>query len=106
MQFSKLNSLTSITKRFSYGDRLRPYRDWYLLLAVVFVLALLSVAWNVVIFFRAVDGEIIGTGEVREKEVFDEEAVDRVEAAFTARAEEEARYRGTYQFVDPSLGGR
>lgn len=97
---------SGIAKRFSYGDRLKPFRDWFVMLGIASVLVVGSVVWNVVIFFRAVDGEAIGTAEVRQREIFDEEAVGRVESAFTKRAEEEARYRGTYQFVDPSVGGR
>ena len=105
MQFSSLNSLSKLQKRFAYGDKLKPYRDWFLLLGLMLLILVASVGWNIVTFFRAVDGEVIGTTEPP-KEIFDEAAVERVEEAFTARAEEEARYRTTYQFVDPSLGGR
>lgn len=105
MQLSKLSSLSGLFKRFAYGERLKPYRDWFVLLACMFLLLVASVAWNVLVFFSAVDGEVIGTTEPQ-KEVFDEAAIERVEETFAGRAEEEARYRASYQFVDPSLGDR
>lgn len=91
----------SFLQRFSYGDRMRPSRDWLFLLAASVILVLASVAWNAWLFMSVQQGDVIGSAEAIES--FDAKPVETAREVFRARATEEGKYRGEYRFVDPSL---
>lgn len=99
MEMPKAN-LTNLTKSLTYGDRPRPLRDWFVLLAVTLVLLLASVGWNLWTFDRVTDGEPLG--ETAEISQINTESVDRASALFERRELEADRYLREYRFVDPS----
>jgi hypothetical protein len=92
--------INAILTKVSYGDRARPVRDWFVLLAVMAVLVGLSVGWNVWLLRNMEKGGTIGTPET--PSAFDTAPIESVRAVFESRAEEEARYENEYRFVDPS----
>lgn len=93
-----------LTNAFSYGEQLRPLRDWLVLLSVAALLLILSVGWNLWLFAKVTSGETIGSQSGKTAvEGLPDGAVERM---FEGRAEERARYQNTYRFVDPSAPGR
>ena len=90
----------SITKPFKYGLRLRPVRDWLVLLAFCLLLLLVSVGWNLWLFSEVTQGKQIGTATSTPAV---EIKLDQVQTLFGERAQERARYENEYRFVDPSL---
>lgn len=83
-----------------YGKRLRPVRDWFIVLTVLAVLLIGSVAWNVLFFLGALEEDAAPATTSHEPSAA--APVAEVLSAFTLRAQEEARYRSEYRFVDPS----
>lgn len=92
--------LGSLAKRFSYGRRMRPERDWFVLLAVAAVLVLASAAWNLWLFAKVEQGYALDADAV--PATFDAAPIESVRAVFEERRAEELRYRQEYRFVDPS----
>jgi len=92
---------SSIGKHLSYGTRLKPYRDWFVLLSVFFVCLLCSFAWNLWLFSKVTNGQAIGTATSTPpiKTV----NLDSVQTLFDARATERSHYQSQYHFVDPSV---
>ncbi len=97
----KLTSLSGLDmNRLEYGEHLRPFRDWMIMLAVFAALLLMSALWSAWVFYRAWTGESVGAETPAAPVKTDEiEAVKRV---FEIRAIEESRYGGEYHFVDPA----
>lgn len=89
-----------LLKRFSYGDALRPARDWYYLLLLVILLVALSAGWNAWLFRSVMQGDVIGDPQA--PAAFDAAPIESVRQVFVERAEERERYRTEYRFVDPS----
>ena len=92
--------LAPFLKRFSYGQRIRPARDWFALLSVAIVLLIASVLWNLWLLKSVERGGTIGNEAP--PPAFDAAPIESVRALFEARSEEERRYRQEYRFVDPS----
>lgn len=97
---SIFRSLRPITRFLSYGPRVRPSRDWFVLLALFTVLMFGSVLWNLVQFSHVLEGQQIGNGTVATSTPIN---LNTVQALFTQRADERVRYQSQYRFVDPSL---
>lgn len=92
----------AILKRFSYGTRVRPARDWFLVLSAGLVLVVLSVGWNVWLLQSVEQGVV--TGDARTQRTgLDERSIEPVRRVFESRELEQGRYREEYRFVDPSL---
>ncbi|HRH55348.1 MAG TPA: hypothetical protein PK609_00585 [Candidatus Paceibacterota bacterium] len=89
-----------LLKRLSYGDRLHPSRDWFVLLATATVLIALSVAWNFWLLKSVEEGGTIGQEEAPER--FDAAPIESIRSIFETRKNEELKYRQEYRFVDPS----
>ncbi|MES2668439.1 MAG: hypothetical protein V4644_01990 [Patescibacteria group bacterium] len=93
--------LGSLIKRISYGDRIRPSRDWSYLLMLMIALVVASVATNFWMLKQA-ERETV-SGAAAAAAVFDAAPIESVRAVFEQRRIEEGRYRAEYRFVDPSL---
>jgi hypothetical protein len=102
MNFTSPSS--SLVKIFAYGQRVRVLRDWLVLLLIALALFFSSVALHAFLFLRAIDGELIGSGQMQQS-ALDTSSLETVRTIFEARAGEELRYRGEYRFVDPSTSG-
>jgi type II secretory pathway component PulC len=100
-----LSSLSNYLKAFRYTGRLRPERDWLMVLLVTFVLLLVSISWNVWFFINLVHGENVTPVAQVPHTVSSAAAVTNVQNIFKARATEQNNYQQTYTFVDPSLPG-
>ncbi len=103
MNLSKLtdiNSLRSALSRVSYGDRLRPQRDWLAVITITGILLLASGGWSYWLFEQVAMNEQQGTDAVATH--INTSALDTVDRVFAARAAERAHYQDDYRFVDPS----
>jgi hypothetical protein len=96
-----LKHLVTRSNEESYFD---PVRNWLILLVFVTIAFIGILGWNIAAFNRVAGGEMLGaTVEMRvaPRETF---SLEEIESIFTARAEEEKKYRtGVYTFTDPSL---
>jgi len=101
---SKLSSLDSLKKFFSYGDRIHPARDWYVLLVITVLFLLIGIAANVYLFEELVNGKNLGAATTVPHQAVGD-SVTAVQTLFQERATEENNYQSTYHFVDPSLSG-
>jgi hypothetical protein len=100
MKFN-LSIFTKYLKKFSYGDRAKPFRDWLVIALVSLVLLFAAAGWSYFLFARISSGEIFGSPTV----VTDDASSDTlqvVEATFQKRAVERTHYLTDYHFVDPS----
>ena len=95
-------SSLSFFSKLSYGKRIHAVRDWFVVLVIALVLALLSALWNTWTFFRVVEGEQIGVATTTPS-VFSPATLEGAQQMFDRRALEEARYRSEYRFSDPAL---
>ncbi len=97
-----LNVLDSAKKKFAYGERIRPTRDWFILLALTAVLLIAGVFWNVYLFtqFETVKAPASDVHAPALQNL--QTSVQEVQRIFQTRATEENNYQQTYQFVDPS----
>jgi hypothetical protein len=102
-----LNSRTinlSFLKRFTYGKRVRPARDWLVLIMIALITLggfVVAGAWVYLEGARARDGQVFPFLVPN----LSDDALERSEALFERRALEAERYRSEYQFVDPALPG-
>lgn len=97
--------LASLKKIFAYGNRIRPSRDWFVLLLCAGLLLVASVAWSLWLFMALANGKTLGPAPIA-KEPQTQGSVNAVQTIFQARATEEGHYQGDYHFVDPSVPGR
>lgn len=93
-------SLNPITKNLHYGQRLRPARDWLVLLAIFMLALAISVTYNLLTFSHVTRGQLIGNSNVTTPTQI---KLDQVKNLFDQRAAERGRYTSEYRFVDPSL---
>jgi hypothetical protein len=90
---------TSLKNLLSYGSRLRPDRDWLVLLVLFTIALAASVVWNLSVFSRITKGQQVGTATVAQPVQLQ---LGTVTTLFTQRADERARYLSEYRFIDPS----
>ena len=83
-----------------YGERIRPIRDWLVVLGVSVALLVASAVWNTWIFIDVVQGEVIGSAESPADTP--NGSIEAVQKLFDARGVEKARYENEHRFVDPS----
>lgn len=100
MKFSLKKSGTRHKSLLKYGSRLRPDRDWLVLLGTWLLLFLISVGYNVWLFSRVTKGESLDPNAAS----FEARPVDvsSMTATFDTRVAEQERYLGEYRFVDPA----
>ncbi len=96
-----LQGLTKHIPKIGYGDRIRPVRDWFVLLAAALILLIASVAWNAWLFYRVTNGEGF-TVEAPAASTPALNALPKAREVLEIRASEETRYRSFYEFVDPA----
>ena len=99
-----LQSLSSILRGFRYGPRLRPVRDWSVLLAIALVLLAAGASFAIWLFVRIERGEAL-TNAPTSASAFDTTPVEEVRALFSERAAEALRFKNEYRFVDPRQAG-
>jgi hypothetical protein len=92
--------IRAILRNLSYGDRVRPVRDWFVLLGATAMLIGLSIGWNVWLFQNVERGGFTDPAEAAG--AFDPLPIESVRAVFEERRAQEARYEDEYRFVDPS----
>jgi len=95
-----LESIKNSGKMFSYGERMRPFRDWFILIAIFGAFCTASMVWNLWLFAKITAGETIGVATTTP--VQQAPAFDVVEGLFVERGEERTRYIETYLPQDPS----
>ena len=99
MQFS----LTNLIKKMQYGPRLRPTRDWLMLISIIAIVFVIGIVWSVLTFFHAVSSRSVSNHEPTVNTVINHSAINRVQKIFDARAVEQEKYKsGEYSFKDPS----
>ena len=100
-----LDYLASYKKFFTYGDQIKPMRDWFLVLGISCGVLLLSVAWNVFLFHQleSAKSAVVQQEAVTQPGLGD--AVTQIQSIFQDRATEEGNYEKLYHFVDPSQPG-
>ena len=93
----------TITRLFTYGERIEPARDWYILLVLFFLFFITGAIWNAWLFNRVQEGGMLSGRTVQTKSTFPSISLDAIEGIFEKRTEEEGKYtNGVYIFTDPS----
>lgn len=98
----QLSSILATLKRFTYGERIHPARDWFVILSGAVLLILLSIGWNLWLLKTVEEGSAIGQPAPALSETFNAGPVEAAQKVFETRRAEELRFRQEYQFVDPS----
>lgn len=98
-----LQKITGILHYIRYGERLRPARDWYILVAFALAILVASFFWNTWLFTNTLEGG--GTGVATSTPTFTPASIDAVAQLFSKRADQTALYQSGYHFVDPSVPG-
>ena len=105
MKLNLSSLINTLKKIFAYGDRMRPMRDWFILLSVTSVLLIAGVVWNIFLFnhFQNVQTTTTSVKVTAQQGIGD--SITKVQALFQQRAAEEVNYQQNYHFVDPSRPG-
>lgn len=99
-----MNLFVTNQNRWSYGEELRPGRDWRAILGIAALVIVASAAWNVVIYLEIATGVSLGSAPESTLPAVSSTEVKDVRAVFTSRTIEQSKYEnGTYSFIDPSL---
>lgn len=93
-QFSQLS-------RIRYGKRIRAHRDWLTLLGATAVLLVLVTGWSAFIFLEEPKPAALPEAGSGLPSV-SEESLGAIDALFSARDAERARFESEYRFVDPA----
>jgi hypothetical protein len=102
---ASFGSFAKLKKVFSYGERIRPARDWYLLLSIAGILLVIGVVWNVFLFNELENGKSLQSSIPAQSHPIANSSITAVQAVFQKRATEENNYQNVYHFVDPSVPG-
>ena len=97
--------LDGLKKMFVYGERIRPVRDWLIVLQIALLLLALSVGWNVFLFNQFQDAKSATSSTTPQAINTIGDSILQIQSIFQQRATEEGNYQKTYHFVDPSLPG-
>ena len=85
---------------FRYGDRVKPTRDWFIIISLAGVLLLGSAGWSYWLFEQTSNSK--DAQLQRPTPSVNTASVETVRTIFDARATERAHYLSDYHFVDPS----
>lgn len=83
----------------SYGKRIHASRDWLILLLIALILLIGSALWSTWLFLKGVE-PATGVAPAATQAV-STHTLEEAGALFEMRANEEAKYRNEYRFVDP-----
>ncbi len=99
----KLFSIESFIHKIKYGDRLRPARDWLVLVGVASIALTIIVVWTTFNFLRIIEGPSVMNIWQNKGSIVNNVAMQEVRQIFDTRAMEQAKYEsGEYTFADPS----
>ena len=88
---------------YHYGMRLRPVRDWFILLGLFATLLAASALWNLWFYQGVRAGADVTPPAGAVAPVFSQASLEALKAIFADRATEEDKYTsGAYSFIDPS----
>ena len=90
--------------KMGYGSRIKPMRDWIILVVVSLLLLGACAVWATWLFMTGASQDMV-EGFVSPHLVLSPELLQKTDLLFTERALEASRYQTEYQFVDPSLSG-
>lgn len=96
-----LARVQKVIARFSYGDQVRPLRDWFIVIAIALLLLAGSAGWSYYLFERTSASDILGPVGTAAGTV-NTASLDTVREVFLTRAGERVHYQTDYHFVDPS----
>ncbi len=99
----KIPKIPEKLQNIHYGNRLRPVRDWLILVSVATVVLIVGVVWNIIEFKSSVSEQssVINTNM---RNVVNMATVEKVQKTFVNRDKMRNRYEnGFYYFEDPSL---
>ncbi len=99
----KIPKIPDKLQNIHYGNRLRPVRDWLILVSVATVVLVVGAVWNIVEFKNSVSEQ--GSGiNTNMRSVVNMATIEKVQKTFVNRDKMRARYeKGFYYFEDPSL---
>jgi hypothetical protein len=100
-----LNTLQSIFKRFTYGEKLHPAHDWFALISLAAILFAVSIGWNILLFRNFQTQKVTHSATTTPAQVTIGNSIPQIQEIFKNRATEEVNYQQVYHFVDPSLPG-
>lgn len=103
MKNFNLSSLTKYLGALRYGNRLRPERDWLVLLGMTVILLIASIAWNVFYFINTAANQPSSSAPAPTQTLSSASEVTSVQNIFKSRATEQTNYQQNYKFVDPSI---
>lgn len=96
MNFLKIFNL----EKLSYGERLRPTRDWLFIISIVGILFVASAGYNYWLFSETKTTENSSSKVTVVSSTTS--STSSVADIFSARAREQENYMKVYRFVDPS----
>jgi hypothetical protein len=100
----KNSSLGKLRNVFRYGDRMRPVRDWFVLLAISIMTLGVAVVWNAWLFDDVASGGTLLDAATSTPAAFSKSSLQSVEQIFQERAAEDATFASTTSnFTDPSI---
>ena len=100
MTLSSLVNRSRFITALRYGERIRPVRDWFVILGGSVIVLAASAAGNVWIFVAVAQGEVIGSAALPTDTP--NGSIEAVRELFETRAVEKMRYENDYRFIDPS----
>ena len=102
MNLSHLTGLVGKYLKFlQYGNRLRPVRDWLVILSVASLLLITMAGWSYELF-RETSKAGTADGAAGMRAPIRKASLELVNLVFQKRAAERGHYLSDYQFVDPS----
>jgi len=96
-----LKTIFSGVRALGYGSRIRPMRDWLVLISLVGLVFVASIAWNAWFFLRVTSEESLSVAPSADTVPL-LGSLPAAREILSERAAEEGRYRSFYEFVDPS----
>lgn len=97
--------LSHISKLISYGENIRPARDWFILIVLAALFFVLSIGWNILLFRNFQTQKVSGVASTTPEQQNIGDSIPQIQNIFKDRATEEINYQQNYHFVDPSLPG-